>query len=488
MARTGDRRAARGPARIVGLVALAATVAAACQPTGPVAPDAPPPPPPSTDAPAGTWRSGAERAAGTGFQALYGTAASAEVRRAWAHEVVRGTGWSALLQQQARTSSGSRRLLARLATTYSLPVASATLDADAGDLVAGRRTHDQIVAAWLAAPTVRTAAGSDAAWVDALHRAVLGAEATSAVRSALVARLSAGTAHATVALELWSSATFRRAVVGRLHQVVGAPSPTTAAVEAAATDADRAAGDLRPTWATAATSALVASRSIPPSLRLGIPGDSVAFELGYYRGAAPIGPVGADNGGNRIGCGVMAARNWMRQRADGTWILPSDGNCSRVLAGELAAAAKSDVMLWITGSWEWEALRSPGGTIVPARSTKMADLLAVEMVVRIDSWREVGVDRVVLSDWPCPGEASRAELRDPAYRRWHRAVLDRVARARPGVVSVTVAPAQVCAPDGRPTATADRLREGEHHWVGSDGVKWAWRVWYASALADLRTS
>jgi hypothetical protein len=239
--------------------------------------------------------------------------------------------------------------------------------------------------------------------------------------------------------------------------------------------------------AQARASSIVASLHlaghIPPPMRLGIAGDSVAFSLAFHRGGA-IGPVSSDNGGARIGCGVMHARNWLRQRADGTWVRAADGRCDETIANELNAASKSDVMLWIAGSWEFDALRSPGGTVVAARSDRMAQVLANEMVSRIDSWTARGVRRVVLADWGCPGSGAPVALREPAYRQWFRGVIDEVARRRPAVASVTVAPREVCSPEGWVTSTADRLR-GDHHWPSAQAGRWGWSVWYSPALADL---
>jgi hypothetical protein len=250
--------------------------------------------------------------------------------------------------------------------------------------------------------------------------------------------------------------------------------------EAAATGASAQQAQTR---ASSIVASLHLAGHIPAPMRLGIAGDSVAFSLAFNRGGA-IGPVSGDNGGARIGCGVMHARNWLRQRADGSWVRAADGRCDLAIGNELTAAAKSDVMLWVAGSWEFDALRSPGGTVVAARSSRMAQVLTNEMVARIDSWTARGVRRVVLADWGCPGSGAPVVLRDPAYRQWFRQILDEVARRRPSVASVTVAPREVCSPDGWVTATADRLR-GDHHWPTSQAGRWGWSVWYSPALADL---
>lgn len=307
-------------------------------------------------------------------------------------------------------------------------------------------------------PAPRAASAPPGTWraaaeaaAGAAHQALHGAPASSATRRAWADRVVRGAS--------WTD------VLAASARTAGSTS----------SEAQRRAGTV--------VAALQRDGALPPPVPLGIAGDSVAFTLVFNRGG-PIGPVSIDHGGARIGCGVLHARNWLRQRPDGTWGRAADGTCSRAIGDELAAAAKSDVMLWVAGSWEFDALRTPGGTVVPARSAAMARALSDEMVARIDSWTARGVGRVVLADWGCPGSEAPTVLRDPAYRRWFRGVLDDVARRRPSVASVTVAPREICSPEGWVTATADRLR-GDHHWPTIEAGRWGWSVWYSPALADL---
>lgn len=296
--------------------------------------------------------------------------------------------------------------------------------------------------------TWRAAAESAA---GAAHQALHGAPASTATRRAWADRVVRGAS--------WT-------------EVLAASARTTGSTSS---EAQRRA--------SAVVASLQRDGALPGPVRLGVAGDSVAFTLVFNRGG-PIGPVATDHGGARIGCGVLHARNWLRQRPDGTWARAADGTCSRAISDELAAAGRSDVMLWVAGSWEFDALRTPGGTVVPARSAAMARALSDEKVARIDSWTARGVRRVVLADWGCPGSQAPRVLRDPAYRRWFRGVIDDVARRRPSVASVTVAPREICSPDGWVTATADRLRV-DHHWPTTEAGRWGWSVWYSHALADL---
>lgn len=471
---------------VVAVVAVAAVVALTRAGTDRPPPSEAPYPEPTVErAPpaAATWRERAERWTVEIAPALTGR--SITTPETWGDHLVRSTPLDTAVEM-AQSAQGSRHAVARAVDRYGVQVAPAEQDRLAAGLEGGDR-EDDVVAAIVSDPQRRRLLGTDAAWVDALHEDLLGRVADPAGRDRLLGRLDAGEDHREVALDLARSTEARHHLVHQLHRELGRSRPSGDRLRG---DVERAAdthGDTRRLRAAITTR----HRPAPGPLGVGVVGDSLAFELVFRLDpTVRIGPVLAPEGANRLGCGVLSAVGYEYPRQSGEWGPAADGNCQTVIDTELDVAARSDVMVWVTGSWDSAEVRDPGsGVVVGAAGEEMRDLLAEEMVRRIDGWTDRGVRAVVLPEWGCLGPAARPLTSSAEYRSWHRSVIDAVGAQRPDVVHVAESTPMQCDDTGVITAehATHRHPEDGTHRPTPEAVEWTWRHWYAGGVADAPT-
>jgi peptidoglycan/LPS O-acetylase OafA/YrhL len=261
--------------------------------------------------------------------------------------------------------------------------------------------------------------------------------------------------------------------------------------------ADAAEEALRPPATTSPTAggAAPTEPGEPAPLRVMLAGDSVAWTVGYYRPTDAELPDGVASIDSRaiIGCGLLAAEGWEYPAGgDGPFVAPAAEACAAQPEAErLGLEGEPDVLVLLPGAWEWSDARSPDGTVVPAQSDEMADLVVDRLLAKVRAASDVGA-RTVLVQWACPGDEAAEQLRDPAYVRWINELLavvaERAVAEGAGPVDVLAPTDEVCEGGdalGRPTAAKDEATGAEIHVISFEGGTWLWKAWLVPALRAL---
>ncbi|MBK6855544.1 MAG: acyltransferase [Microthrixaceae bacterium] len=223
-------------------------------------------------------------------------------------------------------------------------------------------------------------------------------------------------------------------------------------------------------------------------------GDSVSFTIGLYkpeRDALPAGLRWLDSRAV-IGCGVMAAQGWEYPDDEGGFVVPSSGDCVRQADAEkLGLAQRPDVVVTFPGAWETEAVRSPDGEVVAARSPRMAEVLSDNLVARATEAHRVGAAFIVVA-WACPGEGTPPGRADPEFIDWvngvFRSAMGRARRSgadarylEPGPESCTGGLA------GTPTEARRGWMADSNHVLGWEQGLSFWNEWLGPALVEEMT-
>ena len=234
--------------------------------------------------------------------------------------------------------------------------------------------------------------------------------------------------------------------------------------------------------------------AVPSDRKVMVIGDSQAYTAGRYAPTGtnlPDGVASVDTRGV-VGCGIVSGSGYDYYRNDG-WMAAVRGGCDEQLAVEqVGLRGRPDVVVMMPGAWDHEAVRGPDGTVYPARSPRLADLLVERLVKRAASAHAVGA-QFVMVEWACPGPDQPAARRDPDYIAWINHVLDRAAKAASrdyGVDAWVLAPpAAVCVggdPTGAPTAARLAATPDGMHVENELGGLWYWSTWIAPGLRSHR--
>lgn len=225
-----------------------------------------------------------------------------------------------------------------------------------------------------------------------------------------------------------------------------------------------------------------------------VAGDSVAFMATFHAPAASEMPpgIGSIDGRGVIGCGILAATGWEYPvRGQQGFAAPAGGDCvGQAQAEAIGLGGRPDVVLLIGGAWEWDAARSPEGTVVAARSPEMADALVDALLLRARAADAAGA-AFALAEWSCPGAAAAPQRRDPAYVAWVNGVFSRAVdeAVAAGIDAALVPPTEeICAggdPTGAPTDAWRAATEDEVHVRNHEGGLLLWQRWLGPALVAL---
>ena len=270
--------------------------------------------------------------------------------------------------------------------------------------------------------------------------------------------------------------------------VLAVPPPVHERVDTA----EAASEALRPA-ATIPASTTAAPPGQPQPLRVMIIGDSVAWTVGYYK-PTPL-PEGIASIDSRaiIGCGLMAAEGWGYPQGgpDGPIVHPGSGACTKASEAEaLGLAGKPDVVLTFPGSWEWSKAERPDGTIVPAQSPEMGEVITERLLAHAQMANAVGA-RFVIVPFSCPGAEAAGVRKDPAYLRWINDLLADIvdrAEAAGGDAQLLRPTDEVCIggdPLGEQTDAMRVATADEVHVSDWNGGAWIWNQWLAPSLLAL---
>ncbi len=474
------------------LLGLASTACEPLPPGEPIAdlPKAPAPVPPTALAPAGSWRAAGENwVRDLLYLKVLGRAGGTPSVLSWGDRVVR-TSPAGVANTFAATAEGRRRAVA-FAFGRILLRQPTTAEGDywVGQLGAGW-TIDRMVGYVAGSGEVSNAFPSNPAWLNAVFQRVLGRSPDASAQTHFLGRLEGGESRTSVAGSLVTSAEARRRVVTTHYTEVLGGAPSTARRDQFVTRLGALAGNetnLR---------AEIAVLRAPAPLRVGVVGDSVAWDLAaHVTVPLPAIVTGGANAklvnGGYLGCGVISPlAGYYYRYTDGSWYQAGDGACTRgVIPQETTMLDKGiDVVVWPIGGWEHGDVRKPDGSVVAARSTAMRDLVAGELIRRIDWYSSRGVKRVVFPEWACI--RSTGVIGTTAYSQFIRSVLDRVVAARPNMATIAPTTPQVCV-GGNPTAKSTfehasaRDVDGVHWLKGATGAAWAWNNWLDLAIANV---
>lgn len=477
---------------LLAILLVALLGAAACEPQKPGLgtaglDPAPAPTPPATDAAPDTWRADAETWIRLGvYPKVLGRTPSDASVRSWADRAVRTSTASVTASFAATTEARQRSVGYAFDRVLGRAPSSADSTYWAGQLAKGW-TEDRLIAFLTAGGEFTRAHPSNTDWVKAVFTRLLGRTADSGAISYYTGRLAKGESRTQVAGSVQTSTEGRRRVLA-IHypEVVGIPLTTdrrdfyVARLASLGGDESALRADLVLAFA-------------PRPLRAGVVGDSVAWDLAAHVGSeklpAIVGSTFLRNGA-ALGCGVFGPeKGYLYRYSDGTWYSPGDGWCAKNLPPREQAMLDQgvDVLVWPLGAWEQGDVRTPGGTVLPARSAAMRTALVDEIVKRIDGYRLRGVKRVVFPEFACIRQQGVMGTDD--YSRFIRTVIDGVVADRPSLASVGETTPQVCV-GGDPLAesTLDHAKarddDGVHWRVGAVGAAWAWRAWIVPAIAD----
>ena len=228
-------------------------------------------------------------------------------------------------------------------------------------------------------------------------------------------------------------------------------------------------------------------------MRIMIEGDSVAFTAAYEAPQPDRLPkdIASIDGRGVIGCGLLAAGGWDYPSSDDTgYEAPAGGACvGQARAERIGLTGRPDVVMVISGAWEYQAARSPAGRVVPAQSAAMRLQLVDALVARARAAAAVGASFAMV-DWSCPGSNASPQRRDPKYVEWINGVFARAAAAaqRAGVRARVVSPTpDVCTggtPTGAPTAAWRAATADEVHIHNPKGGAFLWDSWLGPELAQ----
>lgn len=503
---SGRSRLGLGAAALALALALGASGVLPAAPTGASGPEATGPSAlpsvalPAAEVPASTWRGQAEAwVKARLFPAVLGRIGTGHDGTTWGQRAI--TDSPAQVALLIATTPEARARMAGWAYQQGLQRTASAADKQwwAERMGSGGWTYDQVLAHLLASPEHTASYPADRAWLTFLYREILGRSPDAGGLAQWEGVLRRPVARHVVARQFLSAPESRDVVTTFTYSDALGRAPTAAERTRARAVLTAFRGDQQRLRAEIAT--LLG----PSGYRVGVAGDSVAFDLERQSRGQPL-PAVVTGGGQRpvgaarMACSVLSTRAGYRYpvRPDlaltdprGGWGLPSDGKCPDEVPhlDRAMLDARPHVVIWPIGAWEWTPVRRPDGVVVPARSAALRGELATEMVRRIDTWRARGVTKVVLPEWACVGTRSMAEVRTTEYVTFIRSVLDEVAARRPGVAVVAATPPAVCAggvPTGAMTPAHRTARGDQFHWAaGRGGAAWGWRAWFAPAVADL---
>ncbi|MCB0964733.1 MAG: acyltransferase [Acidimicrobiales bacterium] len=221
-------------------------------------------------------------------------------------------------------------------------------------------------------------------------------------------------------------------------------------------------------------------------------GDSVAWTVGYYGPPADDLPPGIASIDTRaiIGCGLLSDRGWEYRRGslDGPFELPNEACRDLGTAARIGLEAGPDVVVTMPGAWEWSDMRLPDGTVLEARSDRLAEVLRDDLVEQIGDAHAVGA-RFVAVEWSCPGSEAADVRGDDDYIRWINQVMaDAVAEGRRvhGADAEVLPPNdEVCVggdPTAEPTPAKAQATGDEVHVSDEAGGRWMWDTWLGPGL------
>ena len=236
-----------------------------------------------------------------------------------------------------------------------------------------------------------------------------------------------------------------------------------------------------PSEPTATTTPATTAGSTGPAAPVSVllVGDSVGFTLQEHVPDEVPGVESVD-GRALAGCGLILEGE-RPPEAVAAGAPPRYDDCASGVADADAAglAEGPDVVLLVSGAWEWNDHERDGRTVGPGDETWTARIRQM-LTDRVESLSSTGATVALWVD-PCspkPGAAPR--------QAWYRdEVLTPVAEATGAVL---VDPASlVCAADGTPRTdipdVGDPRPDDGQHW-SAVGAEWLWSTWLGTTLAD----
>jgi hypothetical protein len=456
-----------------------------------------PSPGPAPAAALGSYRARAETWLRTAvYPALFDRTGSQADGAFWATHAVRSSpGGVAVLMARSPEARGRQVELA-----YDIGLGRAPANADrtfwAKRLESGW-SNDRVVSHLLGSAESLAKHGRGTDWVGWVYGQLLGRAGGAEERAGWARRMAEGQSHDWVARQIGATLEARARTVRVTYQAVRGRLPAANELASGTSSLRLSYGDVMRLRAEI-TGALA-----PGGYRVGVVGDSIAFDLEYgSRGEdlpAIVSAAGRPVPAARVGCGVLSGlpgymwpgRDVLVTPLGAKWGLSGDGKCVEEIRAreEAMLDQRPRVVVWPIGAWEWTPVKRPDGVVLAARSAGLRSRLVLEMARRIDLWAARGVRRVLLLEWACVGRASHPTLRSPELVAFIRSVLDEVVAQRPAVAAVAVTPAEVCVggnPAGTPTP-AHRVARGDgYHWLrGRRGAAWGWTWWMAPAAAEL---